>query len=198
MALSCPVPPAGCFSLLSAAHSFSQQNRSSWFQNLQQNLFQLCLKELSEVRKSAHRNLEQRTWSCQRQRGCVMALFITGHMAIDFLLLTQDISVTPASVLPTLLFCQVYLYFSPALKANQVNCLLHEIKQNNWKNKESENIMFWLLSMGAVEQWDSYSCTKQGGAPHFLWCAGLNNKAGLYLCYCSNAHSYPKFHITFH
>lgn len=89
-----------------------------------------CLR-WAKVRKSANRNLEQRTWTCQRQRGCVMALFITGHMAIDFLLLTQDISVTPASALPTLLFCQVYLYFSPALKANQVNWLLHEIKQNN-------------------------------------------------------------------
>lgn len=54
-----------------------------------------------------------------------MALFITDHMAIDFLVLTQGVSVTPASVLlPTSLFCQVYLYFSPALKANQVNWLI--------------------------------------------------------------------------
>jgi len=61
-----------------------------------------------------------------------MALFITDHMAIDFPLLTQGVSVTLASVLlPISLFCQVYLYFSPALKANQVNWLLHEIKQNN-------------------------------------------------------------------
>lgn len=60
------------------------------------------------------------------------ALFITDHMSIDFLVLIQDISVTPASVLLcTSLFCQVYLYISPALKANQVNLLLCEIKQNN-------------------------------------------------------------------
>lgn len=51
--------------------------------------------------------------------------------------------------------------------------------------------------MGAVEQQDSHSCTKQGVALYFVLCAGLNNGAGLYLCYCSNAHSYPKFHITF-
>lgn len=62
MALSCPVPPAGCFSLQSAVHSYSRQNRSCWLQNLQQNLFLLCLRELSEVSKSK-KVCKQKPWA---------------------------------------------------------------------------------------------------------------------------------------
>lgn len=55
-----PCPSSRLFLL--AAHSYSQQNRSSCFQNLQQNPFLLCLKELSEMSKSK-KVCKQKAWA---------------------------------------------------------------------------------------------------------------------------------------